>query len=56
MDWTIHDALTAYVEILKSDAREQFRQEMTVWSTLGPHQAKNGKLPPPPAIPAILTS
>jgi hypothetical protein len=40
-----------YVEILKDDAKEQYRNDVMVWAALAPHAKKDTK---PPDLPAIL--
>lgn len=52
MQYTLRDGLTAYVEILKDDARHQYRTDVLIWATLAPHQKKASQ---PPALPPILT-
>ncbi len=52
MQYTLRDGLTAYVEILKADALQQYRSDVLIWATLAPHQKKASQ---PPMLPAILT-
>ncbi len=51
MAWTLRDGLSAYVEVVKFDALQQYRSDVLSWAVLAPHQKKPGK---PPSLPSIL--
>jgi hypothetical protein len=47
----LRDLLLAYIAILKRQAAEAYRHDLSMWATLAPHQKKPDS---PPKIPRIL--
>jgi len=51
MDWPLRDLFLNFLEILKDNARAQYRADVLVWAVLAPYSKRGSK---PPAIPSIL--
>lgn len=51
MDWPLRDVLLNFSEMMKDQAREQYRADLLVWAVLAPWQKRASK---PPALPSIL--
>jgi hypothetical protein len=49
MDWTLRDLFLAYLELMKSAARDAYEVELLMWAVLAAAGAKV-KRPEPPSV------
>lgn len=48
--WPVREALLAYVERLRQQAWQAYRNELQVWAAIAPHSSKPPDAPKPPTF------